>query len=547
MGFLILERKEVNRMIIGIKDKLLVLFAILFAALLMFVFQPRLAFANHIPYASGDIFAGVGNGQIYRYSQAGVLIEVLNTTSGSSEQTGMCFDASSNLYSTNWTAGNMTKFNNLGGVLTHPWGGPFSVHPESCVVDGAGNIYAGEVDGNNDIHKFDSAGNPLGSFSPATGPRGLDWMDLSADQCTMLYTSEGTAVKRFDVCTNTQLTDFATGLVGPCFALRIRSNGEVLVTCSTRTYRLDASGTDIQQYPIAGESLFAMNLDPDGAHFWTGGYTSRNIYKVNIASGVGTGAPVFTAAVVGPTLAGLALFGEPTAATPEIALDPPTATNPAGADHTVTATVKQGGQPAPGVQVTFNVTSGPNAGEVSDPGECTTDPNCATDANGQTSWTYASNGATGTDVIVACFTDRSGQEHCTRATKEWTDTTPPKAACIETVNPHGKNVPPAGSTTLPGPKGGQNEDGFYELLAKDNVDPLVQIFVNGFGPFASGDKIKVTEAPGAIPSQKKIGSILGQAGAILWHLILNSDPVMTATDVAGNVTTVTCLVPPPPK
>ena len=25
--------------------------------------------------------------------------------------------------------------------------------------------------------------------------------------------------------------------------------------------------------------------------------------------------------------------------------------------------------------------------------------------------------------------------------------------CTETVNPHGQNVPPAGSTTLPGPKG----------------------------------------------------------------------------------------------
>ena len=35
--------------------------------------------------------------------------------------------------------------------------------------------------------------------------------------------------------------------------------------------------------------------------------------------------------------------------------------------------------------------------------------------------------------------------------------------CTETVNPHGQNVPPAGSTTLPGPNGGQNEDGFYKV------------------------------------------------------------------------------------
>ena len=38
------------------------------------------------------------------------------------------------------------------------------------------------------------------------------------------------------------------------------------------------------------------------------------------------------------------------------------------------------------------------------------------------------------------------------------DATSPEVSCIETVNPSGKNIPPAGSTTLPGSKGGQNED-----------------------------------------------------------------------------------------
>ncbi len=370
-------------------------------------------------YNAGDIFAGVGNGQIYRYDQTGTLLQVLNTTSGSSEQTGMCFDAPGNLYSTNFTANNMAKFDNVGTLTTFPWGGPFSTHPESCVVDGAGNVYTGEVDGSNDIRKWDSAGNPLGSFSPATGPRGVDWLDLSADQCTMLYTSEGSAVKRFDVCTNTQLSDFATGLVAPCFALRIRSNGEVMVTCRTQTYRLDPTGAVLQTYPIGGETLFAMNLDPDGQHFWTGGYTSRSIYKVNIATGAGTGAPAFTAAVVGPSLAGLALFGEPTVAQPDITLDPPTAVNETGTNHTVTATIKAGGNPVPGELVSFSVTAGPNMGQVSDPGECTTDPNCMTDANGQTSWTYTSNGVPGVDTIEACFADKQGQKHCAKATKEW--------------------------------------------------------------------------------------------------------------------------------
>lgn len=133
------------------------------------------------------------------------------------------------------------------------------------------------------------------------------------------------------------------------------------------------------------------------------------------------------------------------------------------------------------------------------------------------------------------------------------DTTPPVISCAETVNPNGKTVPPAGSTTLPGPKGGQNEDGFYQLLGKDNVDPSVKIFVTDslgsgpFGPFTSEDRVKITEANGATPAMKTIGSDNGQAGAISAHILLNGDAVITATDSSGNTSRTTCLVPPPPK
>jgi len=87
-------------------------------------------------------------------------------------------------------------------------------------------------------------------------------------------------------------------------------------------------------------------------------------------------------------------------------------------------------------------------------------------------------------------------------------------------------------------------------VAEDNVDEPedIEIFVSGFGPFHVGDVVKVTEAPGATPSMKKIGSSNGQAGAVVAHLILNSDPCVTAVDTAGNTSQCTdCLVPPPPK
>lgn len=143
------------------------------------------------------------------------------------------------------------------------------------------------------------------------------------------------------------------------------------------------------------------------------------------------------------------------------------------------------------------------------------------------------------------------------------DRTPPEVWCIETVNPHGKNIPPAGSTTLPGPKGGQNEDGFYELFAEDNKDPNPEIFVVvdigsdnvlgtdddiRFGPYENGTKIKYTEAKGATPSEKKMGSDKGQAGAIYWHIKGQGDMILMAIDDSGNVGSCDCcLVPPKPK
>ena len=137
------------------------------------------------------------------------------------------------------------------------------------------------------------------------------------------------------------------------------------------------------------------------------------------------------------------------------------------------------------------------------------------------------------------------------------DITPPCVCCCESVNPHGENIPPAGSSTLPGNKGGINDDGFYCLWAEDNMDPDPVIYVGYcggdpylFGPFAVGTVVKFTEAPGREPRIKEMGSDKGKAGAVDWHITLPADPILTAVDDAGNEFTCGCCccpVPPPPK
>jgi hypothetical protein len=119
------------------------------------------------------------------------------------------------------------------------------------------------------------------------------------------------------------------------------------------------------------------------------------------------------------------------------------------------------------------------------------------------------------------------------------------AFCEETVNPHGKTVPPAGSSTLPGSKGGINEDGFYRVGTEEGTDVrLEDTDGNVFGVFPSGTKVKYTEANGAEPSVKKIGSDNGQAGAVDFHITGTGDLVVVPVD--GGTRT-TCPVPPPPK
>lgn len=130
-------------------------------------------------------------------------------------------------------------------------------------------------------------------------------------------------------------------------------------------------------------------------------------------------------------------------------------------------------------------------------------------------------------------------------TVEIPDVTVPTVTCTEGANPHGTKAPAAKN---------QNPDGFYLLTAEDNLDPDPSTWVvdsgsgTVFGPYPSGTTIKYTEAPGAPPSSKSIGSANGRAGAVTVHLIGTGDALVYATDASGNVSVpVWCLVPPPPR
>jgi hypothetical protein len=277
--------------------------------LLLFGIQPASAVA---PYGNGDVFAGIGDGKIKHYSPTGSLLDVLDTGTGPTDppanETGMCFDSSGNLYATDYDAFQMTKFDGKGAVLQNPWGPTFQASPETCVGNKAGDaIYIGTGAMNSTLYKRDLTGNQVATYTLALDQFSVDWIDLAADGCTIYYTSEGALVKRFNVCTNTQLSDFASGLPGPCFQVAIRANGDVLVACDAQIERLNSSGTVVQTYNPGTESdWFTVALDPDGTSFWVAAYTNGHIYKANISSG--SVLTTFTATPsAGAGLAGLAV------------------------------------------------------------------------------------------------------------------------------------------------------------------------------------------------------------------------------------------------
>jgi hypothetical protein len=102
-----------------------------------------------------------------------------------------------------------------------------------------------------------------------------------------------------------------------------------------------------------------------------------------------------------------------------VVLSPTSATNNVGQPHTLTATVQDdNGNPIQGESVHFEVTSGPNAGTSGD---------AVTDANGEAQFTYTSS-TTGTDHIVASFTDSQGTHTSNEVTKTWEGGSPPPAS-----------------------------------------------------------------------------------------------------------------------
>src|SRR5262249_36461204 len=183
----------------------------------------------------------------------GSVIRTLSTGLGGTIA-GMAFDQFGTLYATDFTASNVSRFDILGTPLG-TFGGGYKCQPESIVFDGAGNAYVGQQGCSRTVLKFSPNGQLLAEFKVQVEKQGADQIELSADQCTLFYTSEGPSILRFNVCTGQQLAAFSNNLTRG-LTLRILPDGGVIVTDEKDIIRLDASGQKIMTYTVAGEQCW---------------------------------------------------------------------------------------------------------------------------------------------------------------------------------------------------------------------------------------------------------------------------------------------------
>ena len=168
---------------------------------------------------------------------------------------------------------------------------------------------------------------------------------------------------------------------------------------------------------------------------------------------------------------------------PNLELTPPTATNPVGTTHTVTAKVTNtDGTPRSGVNVTFTVT-GANAGAS---GTCVP-ASCTTPANGEVTFTYTGASA-GDDTINASITVDGSTQSATAA-KTWV------------AAPTGEKGRMTGEGRLTG--NGKTLDFAYiiDCTKANNASPRFAGSLSGQAfKLTSVDTVTCTNQPGVTPS-----------------------------------------------
>ncbi len=242
-------------------------------------------------FASGDVFLSAGAGTVaqYRPPASSGRTDTLASGYTSSDAGGMCFDALGNLYfSATSTTPTLAKFSPNGALISGNWGphtAPAGGQGTGCTVDASGNVYVATM---NYITKLNSSGTQVGQWAlTGVGGNGINSIGLKRDQCTLLYDDFSNRVRALNVCTGTQLADFATGLIGTCYEMVVRSDDSVVLACDEYINSLSSSGSVASSWHIGNYAASFTSVAVIGGSntVWIGDYINRNMRVLDVGTG----------------------------------------------------------------------------------------------------------------------------------------------------------------------------------------------------------------------------------------------------------------------
>lgn len=127
----------------------------------------------------------------------------------------------------------------------------------------------------------------LGSGSSSTTTTRTS-MELGPDGC-ILYTGEGSHIKRFDICANRPLPDFNTASLpdeGGAQQIRILSDGSILVANVSVIALFDPNGSLIRTYDSPGHDCWSgIVMEKDGPGFWASSSCDTSLVRFDLNEG----------------------------------------------------------------------------------------------------------------------------------------------------------------------------------------------------------------------------------------------------------------------
>ena len=251
--------------------------------------------AGHETFQDGDLAIATGDTELRWTLPDGTLNLVVDTPISG----GVGFGADGSLYLTEFQYWQRIEKFGASANLLATYTLDSCQDPATVVADSQGNIYFGSAANQNCtysyITKWDAADNFVANFDPADDQpgweRGPGWIAIDGDDCTVRYGTQGSTVRRYDVCTDTQLSNFSNSLT-TARGMAILPDGGMLVANRLNVVRLNASGQIVRTYDAAAEdSWWTLALAPDGTSFYAASagdayYTASNVvYRFEIDTG----------------------------------------------------------------------------------------------------------------------------------------------------------------------------------------------------------------------------------------------------------------------